>query len=314
MATSYLSYPRNLLVNNGDCVRFEFGDYTPPYNGAISATATAAATTAYTTNVAFQAKGAAIYLPMPSDIGSTITGNWQGKDITALASFAMGKIASPITNLVTTGKTENLASSLTNLLKKETFTQAAGALGEDALKALGEGFTNLPGLGANLTTNDVLALTSGVIINPNTELLYGGTGLRQHGYTFKLVPTSQEEARNVIEIVDAFKKATAPKKNTVSLLNTNVTNFLGLPDVCRVSFLTWGGSTASGGTGRVDENPHLPRYNISGINSVSVDYVVDGNYASFRDGRPVGVSLSVALTELKLLYSGDIGSEQNQYR
>ena len=299
-----ITYPKDIQNNAGDYVKFQFGTYEPPYQNA--SVNSSQQTTYYNINPNFTAKGDSFFLPMPSDIGSSITGNWGGKDITALAGFALQNAASPVSNFVT-GKPTQAKTALGNVFKTDTLTKAAAGVAEDFLKELGNQFSNLPGLGANLTTNDVLALTSGSIINPNTELLYGGTGLRQHGYTFKLVPTSQPEAENVIKIVEAFKKAAAPKKNPQKIAGTQVTNFIGIPDVCQVSFLTYDGRS-------VEENVYLPRYKLSAINSVSVDYVVDGNYASFRDGRPVGVSLTIALTELKLLFADEMGEGTTTYR
>jgi hypothetical protein len=299
MAT--LKYPETIESSTGDFVKFRFGKYQPPYSGA--APTTPQQTTSYNSEPSFSAgQGAVsdtIYLPMPSDIGSNVTGNWGGKDITALASFALSKAASPVTNFVT-GQGTAAATSLGNIFTGDTLTKAAGALGEDLLKELGNTLANLPGMGANLTTNDILSLTSGTIINPNTELLYGGTGLRQHGYTFKIVPANATEASNMIKIVDSFKKAAAPKKNPQKIAGTSVTNFVGVPDIVEVTFLTYDGTT-------LKESPYLPKYKLSALNSVSVDYVTEGNYASYRDGYPIGVSLTIALTELKLLYSDDIG-------
>lgn len=303
---SAITYPKNIETNAGDYVKFEFGKYDVPYNGAPTNN-----TTSYNINATFTKGAGAVadefYLPMPSDIGSSISGNWGGKDVTSIAGLALGKVITPMANVAKGGGVGAFKQGLGNLFSTDTLVKGSSALAEDALKELGNQFANLPGMGANLTANDVLALTSGSIINPNTELLYGGTGLRQHGYTFKLVPTSQAEAENVIKIVESFKKAAAPKKGTQNILGANVTNFIGLPDVCRVTFLTYDGTS-------VKENPYLPNYKISAINSVSVDYVVDGNYASFRDGRPVGVSLTIALTELKLLFADEMGEGTDKYR
>jgi hypothetical protein len=183
-----------------------------------------------------------------------------------------------------------------------TISAAAKVASEDILKFLGDEFAKLPGLGANLGANDILQLTAGTIINPNTELLYSGSSLRTHGYTFKLIPQTKSEAQNVIKIVEIFKKACAPKSKA-ALFAGNFRNFIGVPDICRISFMGDGG-----------ENPYLPRYKPSAITSVSVNYVTDGGYISFREGEPLGVSLTVSLMELKLIYDDEIGSGSTKYR
>ena len=297
MAGTRLAYPEN--VGTQDYVKVEFGDYIAPIKGG--AKVGGATSTFYNTTVAFTAKDS-LYLNMPSDLGSNFGGQWGGKDITALAGFAVEKVAAPVTNLVT-GKPGDAMTSLTSVFTGDTFVKGAGALGEDVLKALGEKFTSLPGLGANLNTNDILALSSGTIINPNTELLYGGTGLRSHGYTFKMIPQSKKEAGDIIKIVDRFKQACAPKKSSQSVGGVKVTNFIGLPDIVRIGFYNNNG-----------ENIYLPRYKESALTSVSVDYITDGQYVGLRDGEPIGVSLTIALTELKLIFSDDIGPGATQYR
>jgi hypothetical protein len=152
-------------------------------------------------------------------------------------------------------------------------------------------------MGANLTSTDFLQLTTESITNPNTELLYSGAGLRQHGYSFKMVPRSDTEADMILKIVERFKKACAPKQNSAVFGNA-FRNFIGIPDLCKVTFIGSGGG----------ENPHLPKYKTSGITSVNVGYVTENQYVSYTDGKPLGVTLTVALTETKLVFSEEIGT------
>lgn len=305
MASTRLSYPED-IGSALDYMKIEFGKYEAPYGGLDpnknpATIPPSKGTTYYSPNVSFSPSDE-LYLNMPSDIGSNFGGQWGGKDVTALAGFGLKNIAAPISQAVS-GKTTQAAATIKNWFTGTTITNAATALAEDALKELGNQFANLPGLGSNLTANDVLALTSGTIINPNTELLYGGAGLRSHGYSFKMIPQTKNEAQNVIKIVDRFKRACAPKKNSVSLFGQQVTNFLGLPDIVQVKFMN-----ASG------ENIYLPRYKPSAITSVSVDYITEGQYVGMRDGEPIGVSLTIALTELKMIFSEEIGSGATNYR
>lgn len=299
MASTRLSYPED-IGSALDYMKIEFGAYTPPYGGTSVATPTST-TTYYSPSVSFSKKDE-LYLNMPSDIGSNFGGQWGGKDITALAGFGLKNVAAPISQAVT-GKGQEAVQSIKQFFTGTTITNALSALGEDALKELGNQFANLPGLGSNLTANDVLALSSGTIVNPNTELLYGGAGLRSHGYSFKMIPQTKTEAQNVIKIVDRFKQACAPKKSNVKIGDTTVTNFIGLPDIVKIYFMN-----ASG------ENIYLPRYKPSAITSVSVDYITEGQYVGMRDGEPIGVSLTIALTELKMIFSEEIGSGATNYR
>jgi hypothetical protein len=298
MASTRLCYPENLGAGGTrDYIKFEFGEYKAPY----STGETQYNSSFYDTKTGFDPKGTPIYLNMPDDIGSSFNGKWAGKDLTGVAAFGLGTVAGPIATGLK-GDLDALQTQFANIFNLDTIKNAGGAATEDGLKFLGDGFGQLPGLGANLGVNDILALSAGTIINPNTELLYSGSSLRTHGYTFKLIPQTKTEAQNVIKIVEAFKKACAPKSKP-ALFGGAFKNFIGIPDICRISFMGDGG-----------ENPYLPRYKPSAITAVSVNYVTDGGYISFRDGEPVGVSLTVALTELKLIYDNEIGSGPTQYR
>lgn len=283
-----LVYPEK-IENCKDYIKFEFGAYASPFKS----TGGASVTGYNTTNTAFSISGDPVYLPMPSDIGSAFQGNWGGKDVTGAAQVALGVLNSPGRGLQ--GDFKGMGEQLTSLFNMQTVKDAGGAGLADFLTTLGDKFSQLPGMGANLSANDVLQLTTESIVNPNTELLYSGTGLRTHGYSFKMIPRNDKEADNILKIVERFKKACAPKQ-TVAVFGDAFRNFIGIPDLCQVTFISSGG-----------ENPYLPKYKVSGITSVNVGYVTDGQYVSYTDGRPLGVTLSVALTETKLVFSEEIG-------
>ena len=289
-----LKYPAT-IDGSSDYMLFEFGEYKTPIKGGKGA---------YTTNVDFSASGNTVALNMPSDIGTQFTGAWAGKDTTSIAQVALNTIQGPVKAL-TTGKKGDLKQGLENIFKNANTTVGnfAKSLGDDALRFLGEGFSNLPGMGANLNTNDILQLTSGIIINPNTELLYGGMSLRTHGYTFKLIPQSKDEADQVIQIVSRFKEACLPKISS-AIFGVDGRNFINIPEVCRIKFMKGAGG----------ENEYLPKYKPSGITSVNVSYITDGNYMSFSDGKPIGVQLTVSLTELKLVFKDDVTGSDQQAR
>lgn len=292
-----LVYPENIKEST-DYIKFEFGTYASPFKAAPGGSAV----TGYNNTIeAFSVSGDPIYLPMPNDIGSAFQGNWGGKEVTGVAQIALSTAVAG--GDILKGDFAAAKTQFTGLFTKDTVKDVAGGGLQDLLRTLGDGFSQLPGMGANLTANEVLQLTTESIVNPNTELLYSGTGLRTHGYSFKLIPRSDTEGATIMQIVERFKKACAPKGN-VEIFGDTFRNFIGIPDLCKVSFIGSGGG----------ENTNLPRYKTSAITSVNVGYVTDGQYVSYRDGRPLGVSLSVSLMETKLVFSEEIGSGANQYR
>jgi hypothetical protein len=244
---------------------------------------------------------------MPNDISSSITGNWGGKSFNGLAAVAYGAIGGAVS------AAGGLGSKTVGKIKDEFATQAtkfatagASGLAEDILRTAANSLNTAPGIGSGLNLNDTLGLVSGYITNPNTELLYEGTQLRNHGYSFKMIAQSLEEARAIDEIANTFKIAAAPKGNSANFLGNDIRNFIGIPNVCRVSFHRGGNSS--------EEHPYLPRFKTSAIMNVNVDYITEGQYMTYEDGRPIGLSLQVSFKELKLLFAEEIGSGSTKFR
>lgn len=296
-----LRYPEQ-IASSKDYIKFEFGAYETPFKNPKGDISVRSAATAYQPKLNFNPSGSAIYLPMPNDIQSSFGGNWGGKDITGVAQVALATIGRSAGNALT-GTIDQQVTGFGNLFTANGLKDAVGAASADALTTLADKLASAPGLGANLQANDILQLSAESIVNPNTELLYSGTGLRTHGYTFKMVPQSKSEAGKVMEIVERFKVACAPKQKA-PLFGGEFRNFIGIPDLCQVSFIGNGGG----------ENPYLPKYKVSGITSVNVNYVTDGQFVAYEEGHPLGVILTVAFTETKLIFSEEIGSGAGKYR
>lgn len=283
-----LRYPLDIDGSN-DYMSFKFYEYQDPLKGRSTAYETDA------TKFVGRSTGEQICLNMPNDIGSNFTGAWGGKETTSLTQVALGVVQGGA-RAAATGDFGKLKGTIEKLTDNSTYKDVAKAMGDDGLKFLANTFANLPGLGSNLVANDVLQLTTGNILNPNTELLYGGTSLRQHGYSFKMIPQSKKEAGEVIKIVREFQKACLPKLNG-AIFGIDGRNFISVPPLCEVIFYNKG-----------KENTNLPKYKLSGITSVNVSFVTDGNYMSFRDGEPIGLQLTIGLTESKLIFSDEIGT------
>lgn len=278
-----LRYPEN-INGSRDFIKFTIGEYSAPVAGG-----------GYIGFDKLPAlRGEEIFLNMPSEIGSSFTGAWQGKNTTGLAQAALNIVKG-------VGDAGKKADKFQQELQQKVINDSnlknlLGAGVEDAIRFLGDTLGQAPGLGGNLLASDFLQIGTGTIINPNTELFYGGQTLRSHAYNFKLIPQSKSEAAQILQIVERFKKACLPKRAT-ALFGGNFKNFIKVPDVCQVQFCDAGGG----------ENKNLPKYGISAFTAVSTSYITDNQYMSLRDGEPIGISLSISLTELKLVFNEDIG-------
>lgn len=297
-----LRYPENIDGSTSDYVRFQFFNYAAPYAGGPITGAASGSSYNASANALKPSDLDDVVITMPNDISSRINGNWGGTNLTGLAAAAYGAVGG-ISGLATATGGQNFVDKA-NATLKGTFDAGLKGLAEDALKTVVDKINTAPGLGSNLTLNDALGLVSGYIINPNTELLYSGTGLRDHGYSFKMIAQSEKEAEVIQKIANTFKIAAAPKGNK-AILDQTVRNFIGIPDVCRVTFHI---------AGSTKEHPYLPRYKTSAITNVSANYVTEGQYMTFSDGKPIGINLSVSFRELKLLFADEIGDGDTKFR
>ena len=88
--------------------------------------------------------------------------------------------------------------------------QAEGdAMSQDALKNF---FTE------QLTgTSDLLARTTGAVMNPNMELLFKGPALRSFTFSWKMSPRDKKESEVIAKIIRTFKQSMAPQKSESGL-------------------------------------------------------------------------------------------------
>jgi hypothetical protein len=306
MALTALRYPKD--ISSEYYIKFEFYTYEPAYSGASSTLASGSAATRSTTlgyNTSIEAakkksEVPPIYLPMPAEVGSQYVGQWGGQNLNNLTAGLLKAAADSVGRSGAATPTA-IANAFKNVDPGNA--QALAAMGIEQLFNTAKTALTSPLIGANLTTDQLLALGTNSILNPNTELLYSGTDLRTHGYKFKLVPNSDSEARDIKRIVTIFKQAALPKRQS-SVFGLSARNFIGIPDLCQVEFIKRGGG----------DNKNLPKYKLSAISNVDVNYITDGQYIEYDDGFPLGIELTLAFKELKLLFSEEIGEEDSNYR
>jgi hypothetical protein len=97
-------------------------------------------------------------------------------------------------------------------LKSDAFGNAMKRLVENF--ALGKSVEVANKLGASqLTDNGILSATSGIVFNPNMEVLYEGPDFRRFNFQFSLFTKSKEDAIAIKGIVDTLRSASLPKTN-----------------------------------------------------------------------------------------------------
>lgn len=272
-SSANLKYPLDKpYKNDSDYVSIEFFNYKPPFASAADNTSETGGAAAsffdYQASVMnLEPSGlSSIALPMPEDLQAQYGANWGGAGFGALAGQIMK---------ATTGTLDGDAAvdKLLGAGKRAIYKNIVDAANK--------------GLGTSVSTNQAISGREGKIVNPNVEMMYEAPELRNFSLSFKMVAYSAAEAGVIRSICNTFKKAMLPSAAETGLLK--------VPNICKVLFMT--GSSP---------NPFLSQFKPCAITNVTVNYTPDGAYATYEQGAPVAVNLSVSLKELKLIFAEEI--------
>lgn len=308
-STSRLTYPSNIFNNYTDYIKFDFYKYQGPFSGDGGGEITDTEGVTNKDLIKYnQSDGnqytkysgvEPILMYMPEDISTGYQTDWTGKGYSNIAANILRGSGAAMSG-DGGGTINSFVSSLGT---------AAGAAPTAVAQGISTGINALGG--DNVTTEDVLQGSLGVVLNPNTELMFQGFKLRSFGLKFKMSPRNEKEALEIRKIIGTFKKVSlptyAPEPGGVSDLakalknaigkqegRTN-NNYIGVPGLCTVQFMK--GATL---------HPFLPQYKVCAITDVSINYTPDGTYSTLTDGSPVAVELSLNFSETKLIYSNEI--------
>jgi len=330
---SVLKYPKgNVYEDFTDYVRFDFYKYKPPFttsgtgapkvdkDGNVIDGTTNASLNRYNessnqSELKRDEELKTILLYMPEDISTGTSIGWTGKGFTNAGAGLLRTAGPPTTGNVGGGFT-NLVGELGKLVQRGP---SVGA------QAVASAVNNLPGgIGGDVGLQDVLGGIGGVILNPNTELMFGSFELRSFQLKFKLAPRNGGEADEIREIVNTFKKASLPSysaaaadfwsqaaaflSNDNNKTGDNNSNYIGVPSLCGVTFMS--GSKP---------NEYVSQFKTSAITSVDINYTPDGAYSTYGGAlgnsqkSPVAIELSLGFTETKLVYRQEISTTGATY-
>jgi hypothetical protein len=134
----------------------------------------------------------------------------------------------------------------------------------------------------------------GYALNPVIEVLYKSPKLRTFRFDFVFSPRSKDEADKVWEIILEFRRHSAPEV----LEYTGGTIFIA-PSDFDITFMR---KTTTGFV----ENTNIPRIGSCVLTDVLVDYASSGQYATFHDGMPIQIRMTLSFMELNLVMREDI--------
>lgn len=218
-----------------------------------------------------------VTLPVPSQIGDNNGADYGSGNLNFLQEAGLG-----VASDVIAGNQEGLRSAgarIKNLI---------GTISGNSDNLVNNFFANqaVGAFGGNLDFNQLLARSSGVIINPNMELLFTGPKLRSFTFAFKFTPRFSKEAEEIRQIIRVFKKHSSPKSNGI---------FLKSPNIFQIRYLGEGGQN----------HQFLNRFKLCALTNMTVNYTGDGVYATYDDGTPVSTIMTLTFNELTPVYAED---------
>ena len=248
-----------------------------------------------------------ILIYMPPDISTSFAADWGGKEMSNASAGLMSAAANTFAGDMA-ALADNTLSGMMNV----------GALSQSVAARITKKIAEASG--SSLTMNDVMAGTTGTILNPNVEVLFGGPKLRNVSFSFKMSARNKGEAGVIHDICTSFKKYSLPGYSATNKIQDSVAagftgiitgladdksdnmgrhpNFIEVPSLVMLRYMK--GNTM---------HPYLSQYKSCAITNVDINYTPDGVYSTSIDGYPTAVELRIGLVETKLVYSQEIGEQ-----
>ena len=218
-----------------------------------------------------------VSLPIPGGIKDENGADWAGKTMTEL-DIQLAGIARGATGVSEESAAE-AAQAVVGRLKTNN---------EDVKRAIGEAFA-----GKAVGVQGLMTRTTGMIFNPNLELLFDKPTLRGFQFTFDLVPRSKKEAEEVVKIIRFFKQGMSPIRSESNL-------FLLSPNVFQVHYVLNGDGT--------NDHPYIGKMKECAMTNFAVDYTPQQNYSTLTDGFMTAYKIAMQLKELEPVFNDDYGT------
>jgi len=145
----------------------------------------------------------------------------------------------------------------------------------------------------------IMQASRGKSVNPYIVAAYKGpTQLRNHKFTFNMMPRTATESKSVQKIVKAFKMAMHPDHDSPQSVSAPIGMF-NYPDEFEISFYVNGKNLSR------DKNNSLFRIGRSVLSDMSLDYTTQDTVAFFEGTTdPVTVNMTLEFQELSVIHRG----------
>lgn len=236
-----------------------------------------------------KAQYGSIILPMTNELSSTNGVSWGEQSANSIQMALASSVNSYLGNI----KDEGFMKSLQGL-GSDLMSNARGFLDEavgnqSAVSSLLAGYV--------IGNTSFATRASGIVINPNLELLFGGPKLRSFGFNFQFAPRFKEEAEMVRNIVRTLKMFSSPAIDQTGSL------FLRSPKIFQLEYI-YNGDGSDEANGQL--HPYLNKIKPCALTSVVVNYTPNGKYMTYADGGSmVQTTLQLQFKEVEPIYERD---------
>ena len=222
-----------------------------------------------------------IWLPIPQQISDSLTVGYSEDTLNPLQAAGLALAARGIDDPV--GAIKDTASVAASVL------QGGANIGSGTMNAIKSilSATAINQLGANVNPQSLITRSSGQILQSNLELLFNSVTLRSFPFVFDFTPRDPKEGDMVRRIIRTIKMATVAKKGNGVFINP--------PDVFQFEYVAGG----------ENKHPFLHNFKLGVLENVSIDYTASGTYATYQDGTPVHIRMSLTLKEINPIYMED---------
>ena len=250
--------------------------------------------------------GAGIKLPMPNNMMDANGRKWSEGEMNNQAMSAIQSSSKRAWTSMFTGDFFGLGGAMRKL--GQQFDRVSQASGRTDMMAnhISQLASNM---GTDVSPEDILSRSVGIVANSNTELLFTGVTLRSFQFQYLLSPRNRLEAHNVRMICRAFKQWSAPRK--LSKINSGIIDrsgtgkaggpsfFLGTPNIFRIRYVTAGNKDILG----------VNKFKPCALTQVDINYTPEGKWMSYEGGMPISIQLNLRFQELEPIYNTDYSDD-----
>lgn len=219
----------------------------------------------------------AIALPMPIQIRANYGAEWQMTD-------EVGPIGALITDALSRG---DVVPSKNNILFQgapiavDLARGVAVGAASSLNKSLGD---TLESATKGINVKQIVSKLANRITNPRQEMLFKNMKARSHEMSFLFVPRSEQESKQVEDIIMEFKKQMHPSLEAAAGGSLLIT-----PAEFDIEFRY-----------KSDENKNLSKIATCALTSLNVDYTAIGEFVAFaKTSNPVVIRLDMIFSELE---------------